>query len=664
MPRTKAGAGRCTPKARPWQHRSISLGRLLEAMQPAASSGKGSTSGTKRKQSESATQAAGVSGSSLRPSGSSQPASDDANQMDEDGEEDETGELTGGDGRRPKKLTSFVWEYFTKKTEIVEMDGKKYEQKWGYCNYPNCKAKYRAECNYGTTGFRNHLKTAHHVVKGQFLLKVEKDHGKDITLIQPYSLFHVEGRHTGHKLAETFTEVMVSWFVEKRLFALTLDNASSNKVAVEEIIDDLKENGNACLVCEGIFFHVRCACHILNLVARDGLSVISKTIEKIKALVLVVKGSPLQWEELMKRAAECGLDKNKSISLDVSTRWNSTYLMLYGALHYKPAFIRLKSSNRRKYANISPSEAEWEIATKICHCLKKFYDLTELLSGTSYPTANLFYRGFCEIKKILDKWCVCDGFTIREMAISMHEKFEKYWTNSSTSLVVTSFLDPRYKKKLIEFYMRKFYGDYYQAQLDELLTVIKKLYQFNATKTAKSSNTKSTVNGSSSIAADPLRENLDAELESFLYDDCGTDRVELNELDRYLAEPLLKQHPFDILAYWKINTEKYPVLSQIARDMMAIQVSTVASESAFSAAGRVIAPYRSRLDPEMVQALICSKDWIRAARKDPRYIPSIVADLEPPEIISLSLDNPLHDEDQDMEGMESDPNVMNEEDEL
>jgi hypothetical protein len=39
-----------------------------------------------------------------------------------------------------------------------------------------------------------------------------------------------------------------------------------------------------------------------------------------------------------------------------------------------------------------------------------------------------------------------------------------------------------------------------------------------------------------------------------------------------------------------------------------VQVSTVASESTFSAGGRVIDPYLSRLDPEMVKILICTKD--------------------------------------------------------
>ncbi|CAN6287169.1 unnamed protein product [Urochloa humidicola] len=284
---------------------------------------------------------------------------------------------------------------------------------------------------------------------------------------------YVVGRHTGAKLSETFTELMVKWDIDRRMFALTLDNASANEVAVKDIISDLKASNANSVVCDGMFFHVRCACHILNLVARDGLSVIGDTIENIRHLVLAVKGSPLQWEELMKRATECGLDTSKGLCIDVATRWNSTYMMLRDALYYKAAFMRLKSSDRRRYEKITPSPDEWAMAFKLFQCLKKFFDLTELLSGTLYPTANLFYRGFCEIKILLDDWCLSEDATISAMATSMSKKFEKYWKKSSTTLAVACFLDPRYKKRLIEFYMKKFHGNASHVHVDELVNVIK-----------------------------------------------------------------------------------------------------------------------------------------------------------------------------------------------
>jgi len=65
---------------------------------------------------------------------------------------------------------------------------------------------------------------------------------------------------------------------------------------------------------------------------------------------------------------------------------------------------------------------------------------------------------------------------------------------------------------------------------------------------------------------------------------------------------------FDILSWWKTHSTKYPILCRLARDVLAIPASTVASESAFSAGGRVVDKYRSRLDPQVVEALICSKD--------------------------------------------------------
>ena len=99
-------------------------------------------------------------------------------------------------------------------------------------------------------------------------------------------------------------------------------------------------------------------------------------------------------------------------------------------------------------------------------------------------------------------------------------------------------------------------------------------------------------------------------------DNDGANGDDMNELDKYMADPPLRlSGQFDILAWWKNQTDEYPVLAKIAHDLLAVQVSTVASESAFSAGGRVVDPFRSRLDPEMVEALICMKDWVAAEKR-------------------------------------------------
>ena len=72
---------------------------------------------------------------------------------------------------------------------------------------------------------------------------------------------------------------------------------------------------------------------------------------------------------------------------------------------------------------------------------------------------------------------------------------------------------------------------------------------------------------------------------------------------------------FDILRWWRGKTVKYYVLSCMARDILAIPVSTVSSESAFSTGGRVLNPYRSSLSPTTVEALICTQNWLRPPKE-------------------------------------------------
>uniref|UniRef100_A0A8R7Q0E5 HAT C-terminal dimerisation domain-containing protein n=1 Tax=Triticum urartu TaxID=4572 RepID=A0A8R7Q0E5_TRIUA len=61
-----------------------------------------------------------------------------------------------------------------------------------------------------------------------------------------------------------------------------------------------------------------------------------------------------------------------------------------------------------------------------------------------------------------------------------------------------------------------------------------------------------------------------------------------------------------------------------------MQVSTVASESAFSAGGRVVDPFRGCLEPETVEALICTKSWIGASKGSD--IASVVKDMDMPSL--------------------------------
>ena len=69
---------------------------------------------------------------------------------------------------------------------------------------------------------------------------------------------------------------------------------------------------------------------------------------------------------------------------------------------------------------------------------------------------------------------------------------------------------------------------------------------------------------------------------------------------------------FDILAWWKSNGPKYPTLKRIARDVLAIPKSIVASESSFSTSDRLLSPHRSKLNQKTMEALMCAQNWLWA----------------------------------------------------
>lgn len=70
-------------------------------------------------------------------------------------------------------------------------------------------------------------------------------------------------------------------------------------------------------------------------------------------------------------------------------------------------------------------------------------------------------------------------------------------------------------------------------------------------------------------------------------------------LERYLNEEGAEEN-VEILDWWKLNSPRFHVLSCMARNILAMSVSTVASEAAFSTRGRTIDQFRSSLTPKVL----------------------------------------------------------------
>lgn len=183
-------------------------------------------------------------------------------------------------------------------------------------------------------------------------------------------------------------------------------------------------------------------------------------------------------------------------------------------------------------------------------------------------------------------------------------------------------LDPRRKLKFLDFIFDKLYVEdeksllmkEVKCHLQELFGEYKLRYEtqtcISPTKLASgaASVTDTGVKSSMSNISDASRDFME-QYDEFIRRQPKDLR---SELEKYLSEYVeVNYEGFDLLKWWKVSSERFHVLSQIARDVLAVPVSTVASDAVFSTDRRVLDPFRSSLPPEIVEALICAQGWFR-----------------------------------------------------
>ena len=411
--------------------------------------------------------------------------------------------------------------------------------------------------------------------------------------------------HTGAVICDALYECLVDWLLERKISTLTLDNCSTNDSLVGLLKDKLDKN---CLMSQGSYLHMRCCAHILNLIVKDGLDILEKRIERIRDSVAFWSATPKRHERFDKMCRLMNVECTRRLSLDCKTRWNSTYIMLSIAIQYKDVFDRLAL---RETGFTCPETEDWVFAKEVCDRLKMFYDLTELFSGTRYVTANLFFPKICGIRLAIRKWQSSNIQIIEEMSEAMMQKFEKYWNDVHGLMAVATALDPRYKLHMLQALFGSLYG---VEHAHSEVTKIRKLMYELLVEYQDAPEGVGTSQVSNSAAQNQCQDEVFDIFDQYMSSQPAlcTSNVH-TELDLYLDEPPLpRTQELDIINWWKFGGIKYPTLQKIAHDILAIPITTVASESAFSTSGRILSPHRSRLAPKMAEALMCMQAWSRA----------------------------------------------------
>ncbi|KAI7964469.1 hypothetical protein MJO29_002567 [Puccinia striiformis f. sp. tritici] len=414
--------------------------------------------------------------------------------------------------------------------------------------------------------------------------------------------------HDGPAISDRISQTLLEWNLMEKCTFMTVDNASSNDAAVKRVrrlVDERRVGG---LDVNGDFFHMRCAAHVINLVVRDGFQCISQALSKLQSSVKYIRNSSGRKQVFDSAVETCRIISDKQPTTDVVTRWNSTFLTINSSLPFKLAFENLSLTDS-SYEHC-PTHDEWIELSQMRKFLEIFHEATKDLSETKYPTSILLFKIMMKLRKNID--LARSNPSIGIAAVPMREKFDKYWERMEHFAQQAIIFDPRYKLAYLRYHFSSELGLTRSLTDSWISQIIECIYEYYSNYAPKQNSD----NPSSNNNNPPDEEDEDHGFQDFLASTRGTTMglSPTAELDLYLQEATIvvaKKKDFNVLDWWKVNEGRFPHLSQLAKTILMVPMTSVASESAFSTGGRILDDFRSQLNPETVEALICAQDWLR-----------------------------------------------------
>ena len=409
----------------------------------------------------------------------------------------------------------------------------------------------------------------------------------------------VMGRHTAENILAWFEEVIAEFCIQQKVKHIVTDSGANVKKAFftlpgfdeddqeAESDDDIGDDGEKINfdhqnmpVDELSFEHHACFAHVIQLVVKDGLrkaGSINSVLKRCSRLVAHVRKSTI--------AADV-LQNEKKMQYDTVTRWNSQLKMVRSVLAI--------SEDKLQELEEAPvlSAHDRIVLRDLVEILTPFEEATDFVQVDLLPSSGYVIPCVKGLAHHLQQISLRFKSPFVGALRASFDKRTPYY-EETVAYKLAAVLDPRFKLR-------------WSSDEPEKLNTIQLLR--NATDAVVSCTGENSCRESADSQPLPPAKKSKVNDKSLFNFMCDTDTSKEDsvpdaKIDEYLKEPCA---PLDTnpARFWLENRAKFPILAEVAREVLSIPSSSSPVERLFSIAGKVFTPERCRLTDAKFQKLM------------------------------------------------------------
>ena len=381
---------------------------------------------------------------------------------------------------------------------------------------------------------------------------------------------------------------------------------------------------------------------------------------KARALIEHASRSPSFCEKLLsaqRNMPEYNGTIPKRVLVDVKTRWWSTYQSLERLFYLKNAFRYMVITGGVEDEMIF-DDNEWQMIEDIVTFLKPFMKVMKKLEGEQYVTISLVPSLIAFLRKSIKDAVEQHNVRLNErtrtrnflewLIRNIHTDFEERWGTHDEPkfsrevqrgkykrqkgihfiIAVATALDPRYKG--LRCYSANDRNEIWDSVLTHAIDISVSLSIYseddNGNRVVTNENrvdVEDNENDELAMFMNDMNDNSNGEFgeignnnendfengdnnadENANADDnlhrtmCEREVTEYRNMTM-LALQTNGKYNCPLIDFWKVNEQKFPVLSKMAKMYLAVPATSAPSERLFSSISRNISKSRNRLDPEI-----------------------------------------------------------------